>query len=86
MLLPTPTQFILFELDLNVKFPLLCLLHFLSDLKGIILRVLKKRGSCPHCIWIQQIDISRIQTPGIDRFHKDSSFKHHLPSYLTSVG
>ena len=42
MLLPTPTQFILFELDLNVKFPLLCLLHFLSDLKAIILRVLKK--------------------------------------------
>ena len=33
MLSPTHT-IILFELDFNIKFPLLCLLHFLSDLKS----------------------------------------------------
>ena len=36
MLPPTPTQHYLFELDLNVKFPLLRLLQFLSDLESII--------------------------------------------------
>ena len=33
MLPPTPHNFILFELDFDVKFPLLCLLLFLNDLK-----------------------------------------------------
>ena len=36
MLSPTPRNFILFLLDLDVKFPLLCLLLFLIDLKSII--------------------------------------------------
>ena len=33
----TPTQLNLFELDFNVKFPLLRLLHFLTDLKSTII-------------------------------------------------
>ena len=37
MLPPTPHIFILFELDFDVKFPLLRLLIFLSDLKSTIL-------------------------------------------------
>ena len=36
---PTPHNFILFELDFNVNFPLLRLLHFLSDLKSTILSI-----------------------------------------------
>ena len=36
MLLPTPTQHYLLQLDLNVKFPLLRRLHFLSDLKSTV--------------------------------------------------
>jgi hypothetical protein len=42
---PTLTQLylnILFELDFNVKFPLLRLLQFLSDLKSTILSKRKK--------------------------------------------
>ena len=39
---PTPHNIILFELDLNVKFPLLCLLQFLSDLKRTMLSHLSK--------------------------------------------
>ena len=34
----TPHNIILFELDFNVKFPVLRLLQFLSDSKSIILR------------------------------------------------
>ena len=34
MLPPTPTTLFLFELDFDVKFPLLRLLLFLSDLKS----------------------------------------------------
>ena len=34
MLPPTPLNIILFEIDFNVKFPLLILLQFLSDLKS----------------------------------------------------
>ena len=36
MLPPPPPNFVLFELDLDVKFPLLRLLLFLSDLKSTI--------------------------------------------------
>ena len=36
MLLPTPHNFILLELNFDVKFPLLRLLLFLSDLKSTI--------------------------------------------------
>jgi hypothetical protein len=36
MLLPPPHNFILFDLDFNVKFPLLRLLQFSSDLKSSI--------------------------------------------------
>ena len=36
MLPPPPHNIILFELDFNVKFPLLRLLQFLSDLKSTI--------------------------------------------------
>ena len=37
MLPPPPHNIILFELDFNVKFPVLRLLQFLSDLKSTIL-------------------------------------------------
>ena len=33
--LPNPHSIILFEFDFNIKFPLLRLLHYLSDLKSI---------------------------------------------------
>ena len=36
MLPPTPTNYILFVLDFDVKFPLLRLLLFLSDLKSTV--------------------------------------------------
>ena len=39
MLPPTPHNIILFKLDLNVKFPLLRLLQFLSDLKSTIVGI-----------------------------------------------
>ena len=32
---PAPHNIILFQLDFNVKFTLLCLLHFLSDSKKV---------------------------------------------------
>ena len=41
---PPPYNIILFELDFNVKFPLLRLLHFLSDLKFLFI-VLLDTGS-----------------------------------------
>ena len=41
MLSPPPYNFILFELDFDVKFPLLRLLLFLSDLKSTIDRMLE---------------------------------------------
>ena len=37
MLPPLPHNIILFQLDLNVKFPLLLLLQFLSDLTNTII-------------------------------------------------
>jgi hypothetical protein len=41
-MLPTPQhRFVLFELDFDVKFPLLRLLIFLSDLKSTILSLLE---------------------------------------------
>ena len=39
-----PQPNILFELDFNVKFPLLHLLNFLSDLKGLLLRFIQNLG------------------------------------------
>ena len=38
MLPHTPQNIILFELDFNVKFPLLHILQFLSNLKSIIIK------------------------------------------------
>ena len=40
MLPPSPHNFILLEFDFDVKFPLLCLLPFLTDLKSTILDLL----------------------------------------------
>ena len=37
MLPPNPHNIILFEVDFNIKFPLLRLLQFLSDLKVLLL-------------------------------------------------
>ena len=43
MLPSTPTQhYLVFELDFNVKFPLLRLLQFLSDLKCNIINICMK--------------------------------------------
>ena len=47
MLPPTPHNFILFQLDFDVKFPLLRLLLFLIDLKSTIVR-LQREGKIDH--------------------------------------
>ena len=41
MLPPPPQNFILFELDFNVKFPLICLFIFQSELKSTILTTIE---------------------------------------------
>ena len=54
MLPPTPHNFILFELDFDVKFPLLRPLLFLSDLKSTILRNLKSSNFLTRCEYIER--------------------------------
>ena len=45
---PPPHNFILFELDFNMKFVLLRLLHFLSDLKSTILCIALAQTKVDH--------------------------------------
>ena len=52
MLPPPPHNIILFELDFNIKFPLLLFLQFLSDLKSTILVFIAK---CLDIILLEKI-------------------------------